>query len=395
MDARPRNYLIYVSSLGPGGAERVAEVLASGMVRTGARVTLVTDTAETERSEFVSEEIVRVSLGEGKIGSILRLAQILRRDTPDVVLAVSASANLKLVLAGILSGNRVPLLLSYHGRSEITRGVLGHLAYRLAPWLARRAALTIAVSQNLARHLTNDWGAAPDRVAVIYNPVATGPLQPARTEAEILAREPIVLAVGRLVPEKDFATAITAIAQLDRPDIRLVILGEGPERPALLALAERLGVADRVELPGYDSPWKWYEKARCSVLTSRSEAFGNVVVEALAAGLPVVVTRCGGPEEIVDDPRYGTLIPTGDATALATAIAAFVDRPGDPGPRIARALDFRPDVIVDHYRALFEEIAGDADSGSRTGDAGSGRLNGAHGVRSRRVIEKPKQASTT
>ena len=168
-----------------------------------------------------------------------------------------------------------------------------------------------------------------------------------------------MVAVGRLSEEKDFPTLIAAMARLERPDARLVICGEGPQRATLAQIAARLGIAARVEFPGYVDPWSAYAGARCFALSSRSEAFGNVVVEALASGLPVIATDCGGPAEILDGGRFGTLVPVGDVAALAAAIAQGLDRQGDPAPRIARAQTFAAEKIAGDYLALFETVLSD------------------------------------
>src|SRR6185437_7797086 len=150
---------------------------------------------------------------------------------------------------------------------------------------------TISVSDALTTHLVKDWHGANAHIARIYNPVPIDRAKPAIDEAALMARPPTVIAVGRLSAEKDFPTLIRAMANLPRSDTRVVICGEGPEREALQSLAQRLGFADRLELRGYVAdPWSAYAQARCFALCSQNEAFGNVVVEALASGLPVVST---------------------------------------------------------------------------------------------------------
>jgi glycosyltransferase involved in cell wall biosynthesis len=202
-----------------------------------------------------------------------------------------------------------------------------------------------------------DWRGASRRIVRIYNPIAIDRAKPAVDERTLAARPPVVIAVGRLVAQKDYATLIEAIALLRDPDVRLAIYGEGPEQSKLKELAEHLGIASRIDWCGYvQQPWNAYATARCFVLSSQNEAFGNVVVEALASGLPVVSTACGGPTEILDDGRYGTLVPIADAVALSAGIARALKQSGDPAPRIARARDFAASAIAARYMELFEEI---------------------------------------
>jgi glycosyltransferase involved in cell wall biosynthesis len=154
---------------------------------------------------------------------------------------------------------------------------------------------------------------------------------------------PVVLAVGRLHWQKDFATLIRAFAVLrGRRPARLVILGEGPERAKLDGLAAALGVAAEVHFAGFvDNPFAWMSRASVLTVTSLSEGFGNVIVEALACGLPVVSAACaGGPREILDGGRFGRLVPVCDAQALADAMEHTICDPPDPAVLQRRAADF-------------------------------------------------------
>jgi glycosyltransferase involved in cell wall biosynthesis len=129
----------------------------------------------------------------------------------------------------------------------------------------------------------------------------------------------------------------------------------------------------RVDLAGYQpEPWPHYRHAKCLALSSQSEQFGNVIVEALAHGLPVVATNCTGPREILDEGRYGEIVPIGDADALAAAIDRALEAPGNPEPRRDRARSFSFAARVPHYVNLIEEVVGSTPGVDRHGNiAGS------------------------
>ncbi len=139
----------------------------------------------------------------------------------------------------------------------------------------------------------------------------------------------MILAIGGLRKVKDFATLLRAFARLPAAlDARLLVLGEGKERPRLAALAERLGVADRVDLHGFvDDPFPYLARARLLVLSSRREGLSNVLVEAMAMGTPVAATDCpGGVRDLLAQGNLGPLTPVGDAEALAASMATCCNR---------------------------------------------------------------------
>jgi glycosyltransferase involved in cell wall biosynthesis len=359
---RPRRRIaIYLPALVGGGAERVAALLATELSVAGHHVTLVVDFEAPQNEGFVGPGVERVTLAGKHASDVVRLAEFLKKRQPEIALGIGSATNIKLVAAHMLAklsgGTSTRIVLSYHGPSVHGTGWLGWLGYALAPLLTRYASQTICVSDDLVRHIVQDWRGAAKRIVRIYNPIAIERAKPVADAQALAARPPLVIALGRLAVQKDFATLIEAMALLPQTDARLAIYGEGPERASLNRLAERLGIARRIDWCGYvDDPWDAYTGGRCFVLSSQNEAFGNVLVEALASGLSVVSTACGGPAEILDRGRFGTLVPIGDPAALSVAITRALEQPGDPEPRFARAREFATPAIAAHYETLFEEI---------------------------------------
>jgi len=240
------------------------------------------------------------------------------------------------------------------------------------PW----ADAIVAVSNGVADDLSSTAGIARKRITTIYNPVVTPGLQE-KARATLNhpwfapGSPPVVLGVGRLAAEKDFPTLLKAFARVRAVrKARLMILGEGRERATLEALAHELGVATDVELPGFvDNPFAYMARAAVFVLSAVWEGFGNVVVEAMACGCPVVSTDCpSGPAEIMDGGAYGSLVPVGDDAALAKAILSVLETPPDLERLRARAALFSVDRAADQYLEVLcrsEGIEETACSGER------------------------------
>jgi glycosyltransferase involved in cell wall biosynthesis len=313
----------------------------------------------------VDPRVRLVCLGASHPRATLKLARLLAEERPDASISALGVRNLKHVAAAIWAGRLRRAVLSYHGHLGAEPRFLDRISNRSTPLTTRLAARTVCVSDWMRRHVVSDLHGSARRAVTIYNPVSIEAARAPATAAELSRRNPIILAVGRLVPVKDFGLLIAAFARLDLPAAKLVIIGEGPLRPILEEQARRLGVAARLEMPGYvDEPWSYFEKARLCAITSRSESFSNVAVEALAHGLPVVSTDCGGPGEIISRPEEGVLVPVGDEAALAAALRAALADPGDPAPRVARAQLFSVDRAVEAYERLFELVAAEASAGA-------------------------------
>ena len=358
-----RRLLFYTHALVGGGAERVWARLAAGFAGRGDEVDFVVDFEARENLRVLGDRAQLVVLPNGHAAATLALARHLRRRRPHASLSAISVSNLKHALAATLAGRRDRAILSYHGFYENERERLSNIGYRLTRPLSTATAQTIAVSDCLRADLIARFGVAPERITTIFNPAAPDPFPPDRSAAEIAARAPVVAAVGRLAPDKNFVGLLRAFAKVRTPGARLRILGEGPMRGALTALRSELGLEDRVELPGFSHDVSAsLVQARCFVLPSFKETFGLACVEALACGLPCVVTASGGPQEIIMSPDLGMVVPVDDVDALAAAIDAALQTPGNPARRQARARDFTLDVALDRYDELISRVMSHARS---------------------------------
>lgn len=281
------------------------------------------------------------------------LIAYLLRERPDALLTASHRLNRAALLARALT--RVPTRIVIRMGMTLS-GQVEHLGPRRGARLMRsmrywypRADAVIAPSRGLGEELHREAGVSPARLHVIENPIVTPVFdvlaaEPLRDEWFAPGAPPVILAAGSLEPRKDFATLLRAFATLRaHRSCRLVILGEGRERSRLESLANELGVADVVRLPGYETnPYRYMSRASAFVLCSRREGSGAVLVEALACGTPVIATDCPvGPAEILRDGAVGPLVSMGDVAGLADAIEKTLSQPPDPARLRASVEPFR------------------------------------------------------
>lgn len=309
------------------------------------------------------------------------LATYLNNNQPTVMISAMFYANLLAIWARGLSGVDTRLVVTEHTTVSKNIAAKGAQARKRGRWrylpslLARvypRADAIVTVSTGVGDDLVNLTGLPRDRLTTIYNPVVWPGLaeaagRPVSHPGFADGEAPVLLAVGRLEQSKDYPMLIEAFTRLraERP-VRLVILGEGRLRPALEARIEQLGIADDVWLPGWvDNPYAWMRQARLFVLSSAWEGLGNVLIEAMACGCPVVSTDCdSGPREILENGRYGMLVPVGDTSALTQAMAHALDCPAEPDDLRRRADDFSVRQAAERYEALIQTLINTADARS-------------------------------
>ena len=276
------------------------------------------------------------------------LVRYLRRERPPVLLAAKDRAGRAALRARARAGVATRVVLRIGNtlsQSLAGRGALRRwLRYRPIRRWYPHADCIVAVSRGVAEDVVATSGVDPARVTVIHNPVVGPDLD--RMAAPTpdhpwfgTGQPPVLLAVGRLTRQKDFATLLRAFARLRSGTVaRLIVLGEGEERAALERLARELGVDGAVDFPGFvDNPYAWMGAADLFVLSSAWEGSPNALTEALYLGVPLVATDCrSGPREILDGGRVAPLVPVGDAAALAEAMSATLAAP-PPADRLRAA----------------------------------------------------------
>lgn len=375
----PRTRIALVlPSLAGGGTERVVLSLVRSFLAEGYAVDIVLRQARGELLGLVPPEARLVDLGcTRNLAVPFAFAGYLRRERPDLVLANMWPLSSLCVLGHRLARARSRIAVAEHGMlSRVPRyeGRLRRALLRATLAAAcRMADGCIAVSSGVADDLAGLAGIPRAGVRVIFNPIPI-PADADRREGG----DPWegsggkrVLAVGRLVPEKNHLALIEAFARVvGTIEARLVILGEGPLRETLARRVDELGLGRAVKLPGFrDDPFPAYASADLLVLSSDYEAFGNVIVEALGCGVPVVSTDCpSGPREILRDGEFGALVPCGDVPALADAIVRALAAEADADRLKARARDFEPGRIAAAY---LEVLLGTGPDGRARGARGA------------------------
>lgn len=357
---------IFLRYLGGGGADQMMLNLAQCFCREGLAVDVVLGETWGPHLWKVPRGVRLIDLhASGTGATLLKLARYLRQDKPQALLSTLHYTNEIALLAKRFPGVSTRVVVREANTPSEEAKRTATLKKRITPWLIRAlypgADGIVAVADGVADDIAQVAHIPRDRIDVIYNPTITPELtEKAQTTLAhpwfAPGEPPVVLGVGKLQKQKDFPTLIRAFAKVRKHcSARLMILGWGPDRPQLESLVQTLGLEADVSLPDYiKNPYAYMAQSAAFVLSSAWEGLPNVLIEAMATGAPVIATDCkSGPAEILDQGKYGHLVPVGDSDALAEAIVSVLSGQGR-----AIAVDWLTQFTVETSAQKYKEILG-------------------------------------
>lgn len=362
---------IYMHDLSGGGAERQVLTLAQELINLGVQVTLVVHSTDGALRDSLPAGLTVHNLASPRtLADIPRLARYLRQQRPDILMANVDHNNVAGLLAKVASGTSTRVIICQHNALSAefakqsgrwTYRLIGQAYRALSPWISA----AVAVSGGIAEELVTNAHLPAHKVRIIHNAIIGADFQ-YRANEEVSHPwfdEPgrVFVTAGRLVPPKDHATLLKAFAlHRVKHSSRLIILGDGPLRDGLETLAHALNLSGAVDFVGFQpNPLPYFRHADCFVLSSSSEGFGNVLVEAMGCGTPVISTDCPhGPAEILEKGRYGTLVRPTDPTALSVAMDQVESMRARWSPEILimRAAEFSNGACAMKYVGLFNAV---------------------------------------
>ncbi len=360
---------LYLPHMYGNGLDRVVLNLAKAFAEFGFNVDLVTPEVsdyQRQATQSFPKQVRNISLElpvtrTVSFKKIIKISRYLEESQPDIFLANNDYVGVS-NLAKLISGSSTKVVHGVHIHISRYFGQLLGVRSVIRPLLLKQAYCNsdgiIAVSQGVADDLANLLNVAFEKIKVIYNPVVTPDLllkasEPINHPWFASSQPPVILGAGRLMHQKGYPTLIRAFAQVKQQyPCRLVIIGnETDYKSELKELAQILGVAEDLDMPGFQmNPYTYMANSALFVMSSEYEGFGNVLVEAMATGTPVVSTDCkSGPAEILENGKYGLLTPVGDANQLAQAMLSTLKKPLSAQMLRKRSQDFTVEAIAEEY----------------------------------------------
>lgn len=332
----------FLPSLEPGGTERNVVHLVNTINREKYAVSLVLGMARGDFMQEINSDIPIINLDTYRsVGLFFKLITYFRIHQPDIFVSAFPRINVICIVAKIFSKAKTKIIITEHSVFSLLpiiarnfwRGVFARFFMPgLCNWLYPKADAIICVSKGIADDILKTVNRTL-KIEVIYNPVITSDIyqlaqEPINHPWFSDVKIPVIIAVGRLVPCKDYPALFRAFDLVLKNRLaHLVILGKGPEKGRLTDLAEQMGLSGHIVFLGFQkNPYQYMKHASVFVLSSLQEGFGNVIVEAMACGLPVVSTNCPtGPREIIENMKNGILVPVEDEKSMAEAILRILN----------------------------------------------------------------------
>jgi len=369
---------VIMQSFENGGVQRVMINLISGLLQKKCKIDIVVADGIGEMKTNISKDCKifdfkkKNAKGDFKLlFSLFKIKKYINENKPEVVIACPGFANIVLIIANKFSKHKTKTVVIIDNKlSLLKKGNLKHrISYFFYSKFLRYADLIVTAHDNAKKDIIENFGISTQKVVRIYHPLISSDL--INSEIGSLKHKwfnknyYVILAVGRLVKEKNFVNLIYAFKSLKDEEIKysnlkLIVVGDGPEREKLLEIIDNLKLNDDIDLVGYsDKPFEFMKNSNMYVLSSSKEAFGNVLVEALSCGLPVVATDCesGGPREILKDGEYGFLCKMDDIDDLKSKMIMCYESKCNKEKNIKRGFEFSIDNSVNgYYKAILNML---------------------------------------
>lgn len=362
--------LTFLHSFEPGGVERDALRLNAEWARLGVDVQIALGRRDGRLAQeapalpYTVFQTGRISTAAFEtLWMIAKLPGAIRAQKPDILFCAGNTYSIVAVTTRLFLGRACPPIILKVSNDLERRDLPAPMRWAYHLWLRIQRNIfdaVVAMAEPALQEIKAVMRVDPARIHVIENASLTDTdltaFATARDAANRTHKGRHFLSVGRLALQKNFALLLRAFARIATADDRLTIIGEGGQRGKLEALIRSLGLSDRVSLPGHANPlYDAFAQADAFVLASDYEGLGVVVIEALAAGIPIAVTDCcvNMPMLVAD---AGQLVPIKNVGALATAMDSIVTTPVDPAAMRARAARFTVERTGPQWLALFESL---------------------------------------
>lgn len=357
---KQKKIFFVIPNLCGGGAERVFLTLVTTMqrCRPNWKIFLVVFSVTGEYAQNLPEQINVIDLYSPRARyAWWKLRSLCQKEKPDIVISTMQATSVFGLIQGTLT-KKPRWITRLENPYSLDMARVSFLARILFLRALKISDVVLVLNRRMADDLKENTKILHNKIKIIPNPIDFG--DESIKSASI--KHPAVVMCGRLVAQKDYPAALATLAQLHNtiPRVHLYILGTGPDLEALQQLAKRLKVDKFVHWLGFQQePFAYMKAADVFLLSSRYEGFGNVIVEALSAGVPIVSTDCPtGPADILEDGKYGRLSPTGNIKEMVNNLQKTLQL--SKQERVLqcrlgkqRAKDFDPEKIIYSYISIF------------------------------------------